>query len=322
MKKQIIFTLILCTVFIFILALNKSNEIKIANINARNENLSKLVMSRNEAEIFAEAVIYMIDLNLKTNEKGENIFDITTLNQEYVNCFNPEYLNYFLTNQPTHIIPPDGFASEEEKQYFQYESNKKSHKLLTQHELILLEKYNQYSYDNYKILKYNDTILTKIAQKEGMTLEGLKSMRFSTPMSYDRVVGSDEEYSHLLKFSQIEMSQELKDFKNKYQEIYPFNYEVNLPSEGIYTNTTQYEANLYGFYYPNISENFYVSYTDEMLANKDNILQDKNQLLSYTVYNDSIEIRFDARNVNGNFMTAIAYITNGEIIDIYTYIIV
>lgn len=282
----------------------------IHNYSLSSENLNQLAMSYDKAEIFAEAVIYMIDLDLEWGE----VIELQALNQDYVACFNKVYLTKFLADRPSYLFFLETFESKEEAQFIEYKNNKNLHNALTQEELTLLDEYNNFCDEYHEILDYNDYILSMIAKKEQMSLEGLKEMRLNTQNSYEKTIYGDEEYSHLLK-SQPEMSQKLQDFKNKYFGVYPFNYEVDLPWDYKFT-TSQYDASLYEFYYQDVTEDFYVIYP----YNSDNygvFFKNKYRLNSYTVYNDCIEISFSSQDGN---MSAIISIIDGVIFNIYAYI--
>lgn len=300
---------LLCGLVICVLVVHKYT-LEVKSDFTIGTNLNELVMTYDEARIFAEAVVYMIDLDLEWG----SVCDIKVLNQEYVECFNKTYLTNFIEDRPSYLYFIKSFASKEESQLLEYNKNKNAHNALTQEELVLLDKYNKFCDEYHEILDYNDEILSMIAQKNETTLEMLKEIPLHTSNYYDRIIYGDEEYGHLLKSTYIEMSQELKDFKNEYQGVYPFNYEVDLPWE--YKNSTsQYDANLYGVYYQDVTENFYVIYPE----NKDNDgvpVQNKYRLISYTVYNDCIEVNFNS--IDGN-MSAIVLITDGVISDIYAY---
>lgn len=312
MKKiTVLCGLITCMLFSSCNSFNSDTKVTVS------PNFNQLLLQRSEAEMFAKAVVYMIDLDLEQNN-SEYLFNIDDLNQDYVKCFNPDYLNTFLTNQPSHTLHSNDYLSDEEMQLIEYERNKDFHFNLTEYQLTLLEEFNRYCDEYHEVLKYNDEILTKIATAEGATLEGLKSMLLSTPVSYDKVVYGNSEYSALLWSNYVEMSPELQSFRNNYINAYPFNYEVNLPWEYSKFTTSQYDASLYGFEYQDVTKDFYV-----IDPNKDKLpgaLKNENHLISYTVYNDCIEVIFDASAVNGNIMSALVYVNDGEITDIATYI--
>lgn len=281
-----------------------------------DSNFDQLVIPQNEAEIFAKAVVYMIDLDLERNGL-EYLFDIELLNQDYVDCFNKDYLNEFLTNPPTQKFSSNYNITEEEIQFIEYEKNKNFHATLNEHQLSLLDEFNKYCDEYHEVLNYNDEILTKIALDEGITLENLKSMRLSTPLDYDGIVYANEKYSELLRYDCLEMSYELQAFRNNYVNAYPFNYEVDLPWKYKFT-TSQYDASLYGFQYQDVTQDFYVILPNE--PKQAGALKNKNHLISYTIYNNCIEIIFDAIEIDCYIMSALVYINNGKITDISTYI--
>lgn len=307
---MLIYGLIICTLLSSCNIFDNGKKVIVS------QNPEQLAMQRSEAEVFAKAVVYMLDLDLERSD-DEYLFDIEVLNKDYVECFNLDYLKKFLTNQPSHIIYSNEIISNEEKQLIEYEQNKNSHSTLTEHHLTLLDEFNRYCDEYHEILNYNDEILTKIAEIEGITLENFKSMRMTTPVGYDKILFRNEEYSQLLKSDFVEISQELRYFRDNYINAYPFNYEVNLPWAYKFT-TSQYDASLYGFQYQDVTEDFYLILPDR--SKEKVILKNKNKLISYTVYNDCIEVIFDASEVNGYIMSALVYVIDGEITDIATYL--
>lgn len=275
--------------------------------------------TKEDAQIYADAVVYMLDLNLDVNDNGEFLFDIDILNKDYVDCFDTDYLNYFLANQLKQNLFIDNYKSDYEVEHYIYIQNKIAHENLTKKEIELLEQYNNHCDELHLILEYNDDIFKKIAEKNGATIEGIKEMRLYTPSSYDRTILGDEDYGHMFKSTYIELSQELQEFKKIYTGMYPFNYKVDVPWDYEFY-TTQYDASLYGFYYPKVTQEFYSSF-----SNYDTIdglgvkLKNDNKLISYTVYNDCIEVEISNSNL-GNTIYAIVDIENGKIINTSFYI--
>lgn len=272
--------------------------------------------TREEAAVLAEATVYMIDLVLEQSQHRDYSLDVEGLNHEYVECFDSEYLSRFLTKHASEIFMTE-IITNDEIQLHEYERNKLAHRTLSQDELELLEEYKEYTDEYHAILDYNDEVFAKIVERDGGTVEGLKGMRLSTPTSYDRAVLGDEEYGSLFESTYVEMSQELQNFRNKYQDEYPFNYEVNVPWEYPF-KTTQYDASMYGIYYPEVTGEFHINYSD--YDNIEDKLPNTDNLMSYRVYNDCIEVLFDAREVGVYTMSALVDIDEGKITDISTYI--
>lgn len=300
-------------IFYMIFALNDfSYEI---SASSNNTVLTNHVTNEIEVQVYAEAVVYMIDLKLKQSKLGEYTYDTEVLNQDYVKCFNSNFLNDFLKINSTQIFMTELF-SDEEIQLLEYERNKIAHQNLTQEELKLLEEYKNYCDEFHSILAYNDEIFSKIVERSGGTIEGWKEMKLHTPVGYEKAVFGDEDYGHLFKLNYVEMSPELQNFRSEYRDVYPFNYEVNLSWEYPF-KTSQYDADLYGFYYPNVTEEFHINSSK---YNTDYLLPNSKNLISYTVYNDCIEVIFNAFEVNENTMSALAYIKDGKITDIITFI--
>lgn len=283
--------------------------------SSNNTVLTNHVTNEIEVQVYAEAVVYMIDLKLKQSKLGEYTYDTEVLNQDYVKCFNSNFLNDFLKINSTQIFMTELF-SDEEIQLLEYERNKIAHQNLTQEELKLLEEYKNYCDEFHSILAYNDEIFSKIVERSGGTIEGWKEMKLHTPVGYEKAVFGDEDYGHLFKLNYVEMSPELQNFRSEYRDVYPFNYEVNLSWEYPF-KTSQYDADLYGFYYPNVTEEFHINSSK---YNTDYLLPNSKNLISYTVYNDCIEVIFNAFEVNENTMSALAYIKDGKITDIITFI--
>lgn len=281
---------------------------------------SELLMSRSEAEIYVNAFIYMLDLDLTIEQFGDEYYNLDVLNQDYVNCFDIEYLDQVLKRQ--HFNEYLTFSlTEEEAEYENYLSKKYSHEMMTAEELRLLDEYNKYRYQEYKIYENNIDIIQKIGEKNGMTIEDMKSYKNGTPRSYDMFLGSDEEYSHLLEYAYISIPQDVSVYwiEKRAYNSYPFSYYVdNGYDDPFYTS--HYDASLYGFDYPSATGEFFSMIPDRIPDEDGIFFKNERYLLDYTVYNNCIELKVVRDpEIMSYFDSYIMYFTDGKITSIEHY---
>lgn len=311
LMKNIKWKIILVFVVVIITIMKPIQALK---TEQKTINYSELIMSRSDAQIYANAFIYMLDLDMKMGQFGDDFYNIDVLNQEYVKCFDLEYLDYMLKNQHFNKFIYDGYSEEEiqSENYMIYQSH---HEMMTEEEHKLLDEYNKYRYEVYKVYENNIDIIGKIAEKNGMTIEDMKSYKNGTPRSYDMFLGSDEEYSHLLEYAYISIPQDVSVYwiEKRAYNSYPFSYYVDNGYEDPFY-TSHYDASLYGFDYPSVTGEFFYIY-EEKIPDEDGIyFKNENYLGYYNVYNDCIEIKLkDSSDI------FLVYINNGKITDIKHY---